>query len=76
MTPEQQSGWESFFTSVRSMNATFDIASLDLSGNSAVAQLTGVYDYVTKSGRQERQPVSLQATLQLVGDRWTLQAVR
>lgn len=76
MTPQQQSGWGSFFTSVRSMNATFDIASLDVSGNSGVAQLKGMYEYVTKFGRQERQPVSLQATLQLDGDRWTLQTVR
>jgi len=76
MTPQQQSGWESFFASVRSMNATLDIASLDVSGSSAIARLTGMYDYVTKSGRQDRQPISLQATLQLDGDRWTLQAVR
>jgi predicted Ser/Thr protein kinase len=76
MTPQQQSGWESFFTSIRSMNATFDIASLDVSGNSAIARLTGMYDYVTKSGRPDRQPISLQATLQLDGDRWTLQTVR
>ena len=58
------------------MNATFDIASLNVSGNSGIARLTGTYDYVTKSGRQERQPISLQATLQLDGDRWTLQTVR
>ena len=76
MTPQQQSGWESFFTSIRSMNATFDIASLDVSGNSATARLTGTYDYVTKSGRTDRQPISLQATLQLDRDRWTLQTVR
>jgi serine/threonine-protein kinase len=76
MTAQQQAGWESFFASVRSINATFDIASLDVSGSSAVARLTGMYEYATKSGRQERQPVSLQATLQLDGDRWTLQTVR
>ena len=76
MTRQQQSGWESFFASVRSMNASFDVASLDVNGNTAVAQLTGVYEYVTKNGRQDRQPISVQATLQRDGDRWVLQTLR
>lgn len=76
MTPQQQSQWESFFTSVRSMSATFQVASLDVSGSTAVAHLTGVYEYVTRAGRTERQPVTFEATLQREGDRWKLQAVR
>ena len=76
MTPQQQSGWESFFASLRSMNASFDITSLDVNGGSAVAQLTGVYEYVTKSGHEQRQPISLEATLQRDGDRWVLQTLR
>ena len=76
MTPQQQSQWQSFFTSVRSMTATFQVASLDVSGSSAVARLTGLYEYVTRAGRSERQPVAFEATLRRDGERWTLQSVR
>ena len=76
LTAQQQSGWESFFGSVRSIIASFDIASLDVNGSSASAQLRGSYEYVTRAGRTERQPVTLQATFELDGDRWRLQAVR
>ena len=76
MTPAQQEAWESFFSSVRSMTATFDITSLNVDGNSAVAQLTGIYEYVSRTGRSERQPVSLNATLVRDGERWRIQAIR
>jgi predicted Ser/Thr protein kinase len=76
MTPQQQSAWESFFSSVRSMTATFDITSLDVSGATAVARLAGVYEYVTRTGRSDRQPVSVEATLQREGERWRLLTVR
>jgi len=76
MTPQQQQQWESFFQSVRAIKATFQIASLDVSGNSATAHLTGTYEYTTRAGRTERQPVAFEATLQRDGDRWRLQAIK
>jgi serine/threonine-protein kinase len=76
MTPQQQSAWESFFSSVRSMTATFDIASLDVNGNTAIARLNGVYEFVSRNGRSDRQQVSVDATLQREGDRWRLVSVR
>ena len=76
MTPAQQSAWESFFSSVRSMTATFDIASLDVNGASAIARMTGSYEFVTRAGRNERQPASFEATFTRDGDRWRLQQVR
>lgn len=76
MTPQQQSQWETFFSSVRSINATLDISSLEFSVNSAVARLVGAYEYVTRAGRSERQPASFQATFQRDGERWVLQSVR
>ena len=76
MTVQQQSAWESFFGSVRAMTASFDIGSLDVNGTSAVVRLTGVYEYVTRNGRSERQPVSLDATLQREGERWRIQTIR
>jgi serine/threonine-protein kinase len=75
MTKDQESAWNSFFSSVRSMVATFEIASLDVSGSTAVARLNGVYEYVSRAGRTQRQPVSLEATLQRDGERWRLQTV-
>ena len=76
MTSAQQSAWESFFGSVRSMTATFDISALDVSGSSAVAKMTGSYEFVTRAGRNERQPASFEATFVRDGDRWRLQQVR
>ena len=76
MTPQQQSQWEAFFSSVRSINATLDISSLEFSGNSAVARLSGAYEFITRAGRSERQPASFEATFQRDGDRWILQRVR
>jgi serine/threonine-protein kinase len=76
MTPAQQEAWESFFSSVRSMTATFDIASLNIDGATAVAHLTGVYQYVTRTGRAERQPVSLNATLVREGESWRIRSIR
>jgi predicted Ser/Thr protein kinase len=76
MTAQQQARWESFFASVRSLTATFEIASLDVDGDSAAARITGMYEYVSRTGRTERQPVAHQATLQRDGDRWRLQTIR
>lgn len=76
MTPQQQSQWEAFFSSVRSISANLDISSLEYSGSSAVARLTGAYEFITRAGRSERQPAAFQATFQRDGDRWTLQSVR
>ena len=76
MTSAQQSAWESFFGSVRSMTANFDVSSLDVSGSSAVAKMTGSYEFVTRAGRNERQPASFEATFVRDGDRWRLQQVR
>ena len=76
MTPQQQSQWDAFFGSVRSISATLDISSLEFSANSAVARLAGAYEYITRAGRSERQPATFEATFQRDGDRWILQRVR
>jgi eukaryotic-like serine/threonine-protein kinase len=76
MTPSQQSAWESFFSSVRSMTATFDISSLDVADSTATARLTGVYEFVARNGRSDRQPVSLEARLVRDGEGWRLLSIR
>ena len=76
MTPQQQSQWESFFGAVRSIQAALDIASLSVDGNTAVARVTGVYEFISRTGRAERQPASFEATFERDGDRWVLRRVR
>ncbi|HEU4996059.1 MAG TPA: protein kinase [Gemmatimonadaceae bacterium] len=76
ITQQQQSAWESFFASVRSMTANLEVSALDVNGNNAVAHLTGQYQYVNRNGRAERQPASFEAVLVRDGDRWKLQTIR
>ena len=76
MTAAQQSAWESFFASVRSMTANLEIATFDAADSTAVARITGVYEFVTRAGRPERQPASFEATFTRDGDRWRMQTVR
>jgi hypothetical protein len=76
MTPQQQSQWESFFGAVRSIQAAFEIASLNVDGNTAVARITGGYEFVSRTGRSERQPASFEATFERDGDRWVMRRVR
>ncbi|MGH7638206.1 MAG: protein kinase domain-containing protein [Gemmatimonadaceae bacterium] len=76
MTAAQQSAWESFFGSVRSMTASLDIATFEAGDTTAVARVTGVYEFVTRAGRSERQPASFEATFAREGERWRMQTVR
>jgi serine/threonine protein kinase len=76
MTSAQQAAWQSFFGSIRSISASFEISALDITGTTAVARLTGMYDYFSRTGREARQPVAVEATLLREGDRWTLRAVK
>lgn len=76
MTASQQSAWEAFFSSVRSMTANLQIDSFSTGADTAVARVTGAYEFVTRAGRSERQPASFQAVFQRDGARWRLQTVR
>jgi hypothetical protein len=76
MTTSQESAWQSFFSSVRSMTVSLEIDSFSIAGDSAVARVTGAYEFVTRAGRNERQPASFAASFQKDGERWRLQTVR
>ncbi len=76
LTTEQQANWQAFFGAVRSIAAKFDITSLEVNGTSAVAQLTGVYEYVSSAGHTERQPIAVRATLQRETGGWTILSIR
>lgn len=76
MTASQQSAWVSFFSSVRTMTANLQVETFSTSADSAVAHITGAYEYVTRAGRNARQPASFHATFQRDGERWRLLTVR
>lgn len=76
LTSSQQQGFEQFFQAARSINVTFRVTNVELSGASADARLVGAYEYVTTTGKAERQPVSFAATLRHDGNAWRLVSVR
>lgn len=76
LTGEQQRGFEQFFQASRSINVTFRVVNAEANGTSADARLVGTYEYVTSSGRTERQPVSFAATFRHDGSAWKLVSVR
>jgi hypothetical protein len=75
-TPQQLSGFDDFFKSLRSIRAGFTVGNLDVRGDVADAKLIGAYDYVTSAGKTERQPLNIQASFRHDGSGWKLTAVR
>jgi len=76
ITASQATGFEQFFSSVRTLKATFSLSSLDVSGASAEGKLAGTYEYVTSAGKAERQPVAFQASCRRDAGSWKLASVR
>ena len=62
--------FDEFFKSVRSVRASFALSGLQVDGATADAKLNGTYDFVTSSGRNEHQPLTLQASLRKDGSSW------
>jgi serine/threonine protein kinase len=77
MTGVQQRGWEQFFQLVRDVQARLSVGQLDVSSDTAGAQITGTYTYLnTSTGRTESQPVSFHASFANEGGRWRISQVR
>jgi serine/threonine-protein kinase len=77
MTGVQQRGWEQFFQLVRDVKAQLSVDRLDVSGNTAGAQVTGTYTYLNSStGRAESRPVSFNASFAREGGRWRITQVK
>jgi serine/threonine protein kinase len=77
MTGVQQRGWEQFFQLVRDVQARLSVGRLDVSSDTAGAQITGTYTYLnTSTGRTESQPVAFQASFTNEGGRWRISQVR
>jgi hypothetical protein len=76
LTSEQQRGFEQLFQAAQNINVTLRVADLVSSGRAASARFVGRYDYLNAEGQQERQPVSVSATLRHDGKVWRLVSVR
>jgi serine/threonine protein kinase len=76
ITGAQAMGFDQFFSSVRTLKATFSLSSLDVSGSTAEGRLAGNYEYVTTAGKAEHQPVAFQATFRRDATGWKLASVR
>jgi serine/threonine-protein kinase len=76
ITSAQATGFEQFFGSVRSLRAGFTVSGLEISGATAEARLSGVYEFITNGGRSERQAVSFQAAFRRGSGGWEIASVR
>jgi serine/threonine-protein kinase len=75
-TQAQLSGFEAFFKSTRSIRANISVGNLDVRSDVADARLTGAYDYVTNTGKNEREPLNIQASFRKDASGWKLTSVR
>ncbi len=76
MSSTQANAFDDFFKSVRSIKATLGMSNLQVEGASAEGTLTGAYDFVTAKGRDQHQPLSLQATVKRDGNGWHFVSIR
>jgi serine/threonine protein kinase/ketosteroid isomerase-like protein len=78
LTAAQQRSWQTFFGSVHNLKASLNLASLNVTGGSADATVTGVYDYDNAStGRPEHRPVTFHVTLvRDANGGWRISAIR
>src|SRR5438876_748868 len=77
LTAAQQRGWKQFFESVRRLKAGLTVAAVNVTGGTAEAIVSGVYDYENATtGRAERRPVTFRAILVAEPGGWRLSVIR
>lgn len=76
LSATQRQGFQQFFEATRTLDVTFTITRLAISGASADASVVGTYVYQTSRGGTQRDPVSFTATLRKDGDAWRFVSVR
>ncbi|CAN5339399.1 hypothetical protein BH20GEM2_BH20GEM2_01560 [soil metagenome] len=76
----EEQNWREFFGSVRNLEATLNVATLDVldvANSTAVVRVTGTYSYRNETlGRDERSPVDFEATLRRGSGGWFFSSVR
>jgi len=77
LTAAQQQSWQDFFRSTRNLKAGLTVSAVHLSGLTAEAIVSGVYEYDNAStGRGERRAVTFRAVLVVDSAGWRLTAIR
>ena len=77
LTSAQQQSWQDFFQSVRNLKAGLTVTAVHLSGLTAEAIVSGVYEYDNATtGRAERRPVTFRAVLAVDSSGWRLTTIR
>ena len=77
LTNSQQQDWDGFFRSVRNFRATLVMDQLAVTGSSATAGVSALYEYDNRTtGRPDRQQLRLQATLNREPGGWRLVSVQ
>src|SRR2546428_473259 len=77
LTAAQQQAWQDFFQSTRNLKAGLTVSAVHLSGLTAEAIVSGVYEYDNAStGRGERRAVTFRAILVVDSAGWRLTAIR
>jgi tRNA A-37 threonylcarbamoyl transferase component Bud32 len=77
LTPTQTREWEEFFRGVSDIEVELHVTALEVTGDSAEAQLAGLYVFDNPSThRTQRESVAFQARLRREGDRWRIASLR
>lgn len=76
LTTEQEKGFEQFFHSVRSLHVDFAVSDMSVGDTSALAHVSGAYEFEDGDGKSQRQPVTFVATLKRDGGAWRLLSVQ
>ncbi len=76
LTDEDQSAWEGFFQSLRTLDVTFTIRGLDVVGNSANATLATSFEYQRKDGSAGQHADELRVTFEKIRSGWRVTAIK
>jgi hypothetical protein len=77
LSAAQSREWEEFFRGVREVDVELNVTAMEVSGDSAAAQLAGVYVFEDPSThRTRRENVSFQAQLRREESRWRIASLR
>jgi hypothetical protein len=76
ITPQQAERFDQFFRAVRSLKASLNAGAPDVNGNTGSTRVTGTYQFVDLTGKEQRQPVSFMATVHREGAVWRIRAIQ
>ncbi len=76
LRPSQRNAWRDFFQGVRKLQTILRVTAVEFKGDTAEAEVSGVYDYVNNTtGRADRQTIAFRATLVQDSTGWRLTSI-